>query len=209
MTKQIIPLPPSVRKDLTGQQFGHLTVMGYTGTNNSRCSMWYCKCDCGGESVVRGSNLLNGATKSCGCQAGYRKHGMTNTPEFRVWEGMIRRCRSENRTYYHGRGIKVCPRWLDSFEAFYTDMGPRPSKRHTIDRIDNDGDYTPENCRWATSSEQNNNQRRNRWISMNGHSHTLAQWCAILGINPSLVSTRIRRGWSPEKALTENKRRYG
>ena len=158
----------SKRIDLAGQRFGRWRVISMARENQHKQAMWNCLCDCGLERVVVGISLTGGRSKSCGClknetAAALRlTHGMTNTPEYRAWQELRQRCRSQsgrNFQYYGSRGIKVCARWESSFENFLQDMGPRPSNRHTLDRINNDGDYEPGNCRWATWNEQVANRR--------------------------------------------------
>lgn len=155
------------RINLEGRRFGRLVVERYAG---SRCGQaaWACACDCGAAVVVCGGNLRSGGSTSCGCFRTERrtKHGHNTragrSPEYVAWHNMIRRCRGTAGGLasldYHLRGITVCDRW-QSFDAFLADMGPRPSLRHSLDRIDNDGNYEPGNCRWATTQEQRANRR--------------------------------------------------
>jgi hypothetical protein len=152
--------------DLSGMVFGSLRVMRRGTAGPSSQVRWECLCACGEITTVIAANLTRGHTVSCGCRRvlapNRRTHGMTRTPTYRSWVAMRRRCSDQDYIEFHlygGRGIKVCDRWNDSFEAFLADMGERPDGR-TLDRVDPDGDYAPDNCRWATASEQARNRRR-------------------------------------------------
>lgn len=153
--------------DMTGRRFGRLLVISYAGRPRPSQHEWLCNCDCGTEIKVDGARLRKGSTTSCGCLRNelnatrFVTHGETNSPEYTSWVGMKGRCLNPaNPKYerYGGRGISVCDRWRDSFEAFLEDMGHRPSPAHSIDRRDNDGNYEPGNCRWATPVEQQRNR---------------------------------------------------
>lgn len=131
------------------------------------------------------------------------KHGMSAREEYGIWNHMRQRCHNpKNDRYasYGGRGIKVCDRWRESFENFYADMGPRPPGAQ-LDRVDNDKGYSPENCRWATRKEQQNNTRANRIVEFNGERRTIAEWASLRGLPYARVQTRLHRGWTPERAL--------
>jgi hypothetical protein len=167
-------------------------------------------CDCGTIWNVPGSSLRAGRTLSCGCSRieNSRKktqtHGMSLSTEYTIWKGMRRRCYNTNAKAwknYGGRGITVCFRWKNSFSTFYNDMGPRPSLNHTIDRIDNNGNYEPTNCRWATYSEQNSNNRRTRFVTIDNICLTVSQWCERIGISNSTVRNRLHGGWSSKRAI--------
>jgi len=173
-----------------------------------------CMCDCGNERDVLRYHLVSGNSKNCGCVLRSKQtiHGESSsriqneTSEHRIWCGIKSRCLNEKNTEYHnygGRGIAICDRWNDSFELFLKDMGRRPSSRHSIDRIDNNSGYSPENCRWATSSQQNRNKRNNRILVVNGESKTMTEWAEIFGIRVGTISERLRRGLSHQESVTK------
>jgi len=198
-----------------GDKYGRLTVIREvearrSGKQVQRCVE--CRCDCGVVKEYRLYTLRNGNTKSCGCLAeeGYganlRTHGLSSSDEYRIWQGMLNRCRSEEdggHRHYGGRGIRVCDRWIESFEAFYEDMGPRPSSKHSIDRKDNDGNYEPENCRWATSKEQARNKRVNYLVEHDGETKCVSEWAELHGLKASVLYYRlVKLGWTFEKAVS-------
>lgn len=195
-------------KDLTGKKYGHVTIVRYNGCKNGKHSMWIGRCVCGNEKSYFTEALRNASDNfSCGCvpKNHVEKHGMHKTTEYRSWLHMKGRCTNPNYhnfKYWGGRGIKVCDRWIDSFENFYEDMGPKPRKSYTIDRIDNDGDYCKENCRWASRKTQLRNSRHNKMITWNGETRCVNEWAEILNIHPKTLSVRIQR-WDLERAMTE------
>lgn len=201
------------RIDLTGKRFGRLTVIEKAGNRTCGESKWQCKCDCGKLTIVTSSRLRKRWTRSCGCLVGER-HGHSGKKiidEYKIWSSMKRRCYyvdSPDYPSYGGRGITVCDFWRHSFSAFLADMGPRPSKRHSIDRFpNNNGNYEPGNCRWATPSEQSNNRRSAVVIEFDGRTLTAHEWSHITGINQEQLTKRIGRGWTPERALTQPMRK--
>lgn len=198
--------------NLIGQQFGRLVVIGPSerrGPKGHRI-YWPCRCDCGIEKYVSQGSLRNGNTRSCGCLrrevVGQRhtKHGMYGTLEYHSWQAMKRRCHApkvDSYKYYGERGISICTRWRNSFQNFYDDMGPIPGPTYSIERIDNDGNYAPGNCRWATTKEQGRNMRTNRMLTYNGKTLCLVEWSEITGIGATTISERLKRDWSIEEAL--------
>ena len=197
-------------KDLANKRFGRLVVIRRAGMNSSRSAAWECKCDCGNLTKTTASSLRHAGTKSCGClqkEAAIRtmtRHGMYQSPIYGIWECMLSRCNNPNNIayqHYGGRGIKVCTRWL-TFENFLNDMGHRPARK-TIDRVDVNGGYEPSNCRWATMHEQMRNRRDNVHYEFKGRKQILPDWATEFGINPSTVASRMKRGWSLERALTQ------
>lgn len=198
-------------EELLGVRYGRLVIiehLGLTGACGKR--QVRVRCDCGNEKAVMVALLRRGTTQSCGClhreRAGdaNRTHKLSATPIYRIWQAMHNRCKGtikKSRKHYFDRGIKVCDRW-NSFKNFYADMGQRPSPKHTVERIDNNGNYEPGNCRWATRAEQSLNTSVNRRISFDGQSLTAGEWAAQIGIKRQTIVQRLRRGWSIERTLT-------
>lgn len=198
--------------DLAGKRTGMLVAVRSVGhRGNSRAHFWECRCDCGKTAHVRANYLRSGKTTSCGCQKrlGHKPtHGHARgrqTPTYLAWLGLRSRCSNPKNIRwpeYGGRGITVCERWKESFEHFLADMGEKPSRAHQIDRINNDGNYEPSNCRWTTRIEQMNNTSANVRVVFQGRVQTIAQWARELGIAANTIAVRLRIGWSPERALT-------
>lgn len=192
-------------KNLVGTKFGKLLVVEEAKRGKFNELRLNCVCDCGNFKNVSRSHLLYGDVASCGCWRNEFKkiHGLSKSQTYRTWEGIIGRCENENNDRfkdYGGRGITVCEAWKN-FEAFYADMGERP-KGTSIDRINNNGNYEPKNCRWASSKEQSRNSRKNRMIEFDNKIKCLAEWSELLGINYSTLRKRLSRGWSITKAFT-------
>lgn len=200
----VVPLPTSKRfVDLTGRKFERWTVLSYAGKRGKH-TYWNCLCVCGSIESVYSSNLTRGLTLSCGCLCkertgdANRTHGLTRAPEYKTWAGMKRRClnkRDVNYPNYGGRGITICENWLKSFETFFSDMGPKPSSDHSIERRSNDIGYEPDNCFWATVVQQANNKRTNHIVTFRGFTGTLAQVSREFGIHWSSIRRwAIRNG---------------
>lgn len=190
--------------NITGQRFGHLTALYRLNNYNERYSYWLCICDCGNLTEVYLGSLRRGATTSCGCLV--KKHGKSYEPLYRTWLGVKTRCNNisdEHYKDYGGRGIVVCDEWENDFQAFYKwAMLHGYDDTLTLDRIDVNGNYEPNNCRWATRKQQARNRRSNRRFTYNGRTRCLSEWCELMGLNYNTVCTRLNKlGWSIEKAL--------
>jgi len=196
----------------TGQKIGFLLVLKRARNDRYGNNQWLCKCTCGALTVVAGSKLLSKHTRSCGClrrelmrekQTVHGCSGVKESTEYRSWRAMRSRCLDAKNSFYAnygGRGIKICKRW-QKFENFFADMGYKPSSKHTLDRINNDGNYTPNNCQWATQHQQARNRRGNRLLTINGKTQCLTTWLENLGIARSTYYARLRLGWSLSEAL--------
>lgn len=198
--------------ELTGQRFGRLIVLDRAENDRFGKARWRCQCDCGKETTTRSNTLLKGETLSCGCLfqekralGSKRSHGQSKTALYSVWSVAKGRCENptdKNYRYYGGRGITMCDRWRRSFTDFQADMGPRP-EGYTLGRINNDGPYAPENCRWETYKQQARNTRRTFLVSHEGTTQTIGAWAEQLGIDEHALYFRIRTaGWSIKRALT-------
>lgn len=206
-------------RDLTGQRFGRLEAVFYAGRIKGR-AMWFCSCECGNKTLAVSWELLNGHTSSCSCMIREKliklstKHGMSSdgrmAPEIAAYSRMKTRCYNKSRKDYYrygGRGITVCDRWLhgdgvkDGSVCFLEDMGKRPSQYHSIDRIDNNSGYSPENCRWSTMKEQCSNRGSNIHVTINSETRILSQWAEISGIKYHTLYHRLKKGCPPDMLL--------
>lgn len=204
--------------DLMGRKFGRLTVIKRAENNGTRAT-WLCKCDCGNELTVIGKNLRNGNTKSCGCyqqdkaRETQTRHKGRNTRLYGVWACMIQRCTNPNNDSYKrygARGIKVCDDWLDfgKFQEWAMANGYNPNAKRnecTLDRINNNSNYQPDNCRWINIQKQCQNTRKNHNITINGETHCISEWARIYNIKREIIKDRIKRGWDEVKAITTPK----
>lgn len=193
-------------KDISGQKFGRLTAIRHSHMKN-HYSYWFCRCDCGNFKYIKLDGLTGGQVKSCGCSRKGQnvKHGKSKTKLYKVWSNIKDRCHNKNnKAYpnYGGRGIAVCSEWRNDYKSFYDwSIANGYIEGLTIDRIDNNGNYEPSNCRWTTDKQQSRNKRSNRNYIINGETRCLMDWCNIYGIRYSMVNKRIHRGWSIERAL--------
>lgn len=205
----------AIVKDLTGQRFGRLVAVECVGRTNNGNAKWLCKCDCGGEKIVASYGLVSGRTNSCGCikreqnHQMFTTHGESNvnkTRLYRIWAGMKTRCYNKNQSYAYGKygakGIVVCDEWKESYEAFRDwAHGNGYQDNLSIDRIDPHGPHSPDNCRWATDKQQQDNRSNNRILTFNGVSKTLAEWADATGFTKSTIEHRLSRGWSVANTL--------
>lgn len=210
---------PKMREEYLGERFGNLTIIEWDSVKN----LWECLCDCGSLDFVRLIRLRSGKKTHCGCKRkaeleAKRMRRESHRAEYAIWLGMLGRCygatKGNVKTYarYGARGITVCDRWrlgvdgLSAFQCFVADMGKRPSRGHSIDRIDNDAGYDPNNCRWATAKEQSRNTRRTVWVVLGGVKKSLPEWCEIFGVNPQRAYVQLKRkGKSPEEIFIKNR----
>lgn len=194
-------------KDLTGKKFGMLTVVEFVEVRNNY-AYWRCVCDCGNEKTVRGSNLISGQVRSCGClnRNNHIIHRESKSRLYVIWAGIKQRCENANRRDYQnygGRGIKLCNEWHEyvAFRDWALANGYNDSK--SIERIDNDGDYSPSNCRWDDYDAQMNNKRNSFTLSINGETKTAAEWSRVSGIPADRIRKRKRKGWTDSDAVFE------
>jgi hypothetical protein len=194
--------------DLIGKRFGKLEVINFAGVNKFRKALWYCKCACGGEKIAIGSALKNGRITSCGCLEGYHTHGFSRSRICRVHYGMMGRCYSpiyDSYKYYGERGIKVCNEWHDFIVFYEWAIASGYDETLTIDRINVNKDYCPENCRWITRAENNKNKTNSRLLTLNGETKTLPDWSRLLNIPMGRLYSRLYLGWSDEDILRRPK----
>lgn len=200
--------------DMTNTIVNGVTVLVRNGHVSGKPA-WECVCKCGNHFVTTGTNIRCGKKIHCDACAtalfasSGRTHGDSNSREYITYKAMKSRCYNKsNKRYerYGGRGIKVCDRWMSSYEAFLDDMGRKPSRSHTLERIDVDGDYSPENCVWATIVEQANNRSNNTMIEINGVSRTMAQWSRISGVNRTVLLRRMKRGVVGERLIKKTEK---
>lgn len=206
--------------DLTSRRFGRLIVVRRVNNNKWGHVLWLCGCDCGKEKIVVGTSLKNADIQSCGClqknitiqrstKHGHSKRGKVSKT-YRTWYAMTQRCTNPKHRHYHnygGRGVKVCERWI-KFENFLEDMGESPAQYHSIDRINNCGNYDKQNCVWADRKQQARNKRNNHLETYDNRTQCLASWAEEYGIKYKTLCSRILiHNWSIEKALTTPVRR--
>lgn len=198
-----------------GTTFGKLTVLRRGSNTKQGKQQFVCRCACGKTGTYRWEFLRTGHTNSCGClqrevlSKNRKTHGKSDTTEYGIWSQMKTRCLCPTVPGfrdYGGRGIAVCDRWKKSFSAFLADMGPRPSKLYSLDRINNDGNYEPGNCRWALAQQQQKNKRSSRRLTINGETLTLGEWASRAGERLGTIWARLNRGWAPVDAVQQRQR---
>lgn len=201
--------------DMTGKKYNSITAIKIVGVASSGDKKWLFVCDCGIEFEANGYYARSGKVISCPKCAAERtriasvKHGLSKTPEFSTWTDIKSRCYNKNRKEFYrygGRGISVCKRWLDSFDNFLADMGKRPSPNHSIERLNNNGNYEPSNCKWATMSEQQRNKRNKHLIEIDGITKHLCDWAKESGLNPSTILLRERSGLVGQDLIKQSRR---
>jgi len=194
--------------DMTGSRFHRWTVIREV-LGRGR-PYWLCECECGNRRAIDGNSLRKGTSKSCGCFKVERtkqilsKHGRSGSRVYNIWADMKTRCynsKSKNWKHYGHRGISVCQKWQDSFEAFLADVGEPPSPKHSIDRINNNGDYEPGNVRWATQRQQHLNRRVTITLTYRGVTRPLYEWAEIIGMSPKILANRRHKGWSDKQII--------
>jgi len=204
------------RTDEVGNKYGKLMVIEFAGKTKSGDSRWLCQCECGNTTIVARGDLRNESTKSCGCHRASAGGGY-KTAEYNSWKDMKKRCYNPKAKYYHcygERGIVICKGWLDSFVSFISDMGKKPSSDHSVERKNNDGNYScghceecikngwPANCKWATTMDQGQNTRKTRLLTCNGETHGLREWSRRLNVTHRTIARRLdEQGWTMEQVV--------
>jgi len=192
-------------------KYNMLTFIENAGVDKHQKRLWKMRCDCGNEKIVSANYVKCGKVKSCGClrkQGNGRKHGKRHHPLYSTWCNLKARCFNKNHPAYKnygGRGITVCSEWVNSFEQFLKDVGEKPTKQSTLDRIDNNGNYSPENVRWADRVTQRRNSRATREVTIGNQTKLITDWCDIFAISIASVHRRLNKGESVVSALTRSK----
>ncbi len=190
-----------------GMKCGEFTVVSFAGRTANHIKLWECRCSCGRVLNVQANNLKAGSQRCKSCNGRFvgkrtAKHGASHSPTYRIWSHMIERCRRKDAY----RDVKVCKRWLESFSDFLADMGPRPTPKHSIDRIKNSLGYQPGNCRWATMTVQNRNKRNNALLTWKGETRCVAEWAELVKLPYHVIWCRVFvGGWTVDDALTTPK----
>ncbi len=201
--------------DITEWTFHFLTAKKIVGCTANKTPLWEFECVCGNRVIRQAGVVKSGSTKSCGCKkrellsAAAFQHGHSNTKEYVIYQQMLQRCHNpecSDYARYGAKGIVVCERWREGFENFAADMGRAPYGT-SLDRKEGTGPYSPDNCRWATSEEQNNNRCNNHNLTFKGKTQSIAQWSREMGLKEHTLSARIRLGWTVERALTQPTRK--
>jgi hypothetical protein len=186
-----------------GQKINYLTILGRVSLAKDSHVLLLCLCSCGNDTIGKATLIRRGKKQSCGCIKTKIHNPMRHLPEFQVWEGMKKRCLNSKQIsykYYGGRGISVCKRW-GSFKNFLTDMGPRPTSKHTLERKNNKGNYTPINCKWATREEQSYNRSTTRFVTIGNETKTIGQWVNLHNLNWGCLYGRLKANWSEDRLL--------
>lgn len=193
------------KEDISNKRFGRLVAVELVAQDDSWNDKYLCKCDCGNQTIVLKLSLKSGDTRSCGClmREIFTKHKACKDKTYIIWQGMKQRCfdkKSKNYSKYGGRGITMCKEWREDYLIFLKDMGEVPEGK-SIERIDNNGNYEPSNCKWATIKEQARNKRNSLIINYKGQSKHLLDWCEELNLSYNLIRDRLRKGWETDKAF--------